>query len=340
MSQKTGIAWTDSTWNPVVGCQKISEGCRNCYAKDLHDLRHKAFQDGKKLPMQYAEPFGTIQMMYERLEMPLRWKKPRRIFVNSVSDLFHQDVEFNFIDDVFEIMRKAHWHTFQVLTKRPERAVEWFRAYQEKYSGWKDEPWPRNVWMGVSVENQEMADRRIPHLFKLPAWVRFLSCEPLLGPVNLGKVHDKNNHVYFDVLDGMRFDYGSDGFGVAAPMAERIHWVIVGGESGRAARPMYADWARGLRDQCQQNRVPYFFKQWGEWVHTSQPQVDGKLGKALHRWGDDTFSLRVGTQTSGHLLDGVEWRQMPRSVERSVMVSGEQVAHTVPADGANATVTV
>lgn len=319
MSAKTGIEWTDATWNPVVGCQKVSEGCRNCYAKDLHDLRHKAFQEGKKLPLQYQYPFGMVQMMMDRLEMPLHWKMPRKIFVNSVSDLFHPAVEFNFIDEVFEVMRKAHWHTFQVLTKRPLLAVEWFKDYQNKFEGWKDEPWPRNVWMGVSVENQAMANERIPHLLKLPAWVRFLSCEPLLGPVDLSKVHDKDQRVYFDVLDGQRFDYGEDGFGVAAPMAERIHWVITGGESGRGARPMHADWARGLRDQCQKNHVPFFFKQWGEWVHNSQLQAQDKTCKNFWRWSDGSGSMLLGRERSGDELDGVSHRAFPREYSQDYL---------------------
>ena len=276
MSQKTGIAWTDSTWNPVVGCQKVSEGCRNCYAKDLHDLRHKAHQEGKRMPAQYAQPFNVVQLLEDRLEMPLHWRKPRRIFVNSVSDLWHDAVPFTFITRVFDAMRRAHWHTFQVLTKRAERMFTWSLLMQQ--------PWPENVWLGVSVENQGMAHKRIGYLNQVPAALRFVSCEPLLGPLDLNG------------------SLGQDG----------VQWVIAGGESGRAARPMHVDWARGLRDQCVRDGVPFFFKQWGEWCPVNQTQVQDKLGKALHRWDDETLSLRVGVDAAGHLLDGVTWRTMPR----------------------------
>jgi protein gp37 len=283
MSAKTGIAWTDSTWNPVVGCQKVSEGCRNCYALELHQLRHQAYQQGKKMPAQYQHPFGMVQMMPDRLEMPLHWKKPRKIFVNSVSDLFHPAVDFEFINRVFYTMDVANGHTYQVLTKRPERMLAWF----EQAGRYKTD-FPRNVWMGVSVENQKAADERIPLLVQIPATVKFVSCEPLLGPVDLQ-------------LRGRNYGRGD----------ELINWVIAGGESGTHARPMDVTWARYLRAQCQGADVPFFFKQWGEWVHTSQPQAQGKLGKALHRWSDATFSLRVGTQAAGHVLDGLEWRQLP-----------------------------
>lgn len=222
---QTGIEWTDVTWNPVVGCQRISEGCRNCYAKSLHDKRHKAHLAGAQVPAQYAHPFEAVQTMPDRLTDPLSWQKPKRVFVNSVSDLFHEDVPDGFIDRVFAVMKATPRHTYQVLTKRPER----MRAYMDlntRGSHLKvslasmsvpglaeatvaaarlaaaatDDPegyraggdfacvWPLpNVWLGTSCENQAAADERIPLLLRTPAAVRFLSAEPLLEPLNLDR---------------------------------------------------------------------------------------------------------------------------------------------------------
>jgi protein gp37 len=217
MSDKTGIEWTDATWNPVTGCTKVSPGCAHCYAEAI-TLRFK--RGGPFLPGK-----TTIRPHPERLEQPGQWETPRMIFVNSMSDLFHEEVPFSFIKQVFEKMEEFSRHTYQVLTKRPERMLEYAQ------SSFSRAGWPSHVWAGVSVENQVWADRRIPILRQVPAAVRFLSCEPLLKPLKLD-------------LDG-------------------IHWVIVGGESGHRARPMDASWARDIRDQCLDAGVPFFFKQWG-----------------------------------------------------------------------------
>ncbi len=217
MPDKTGIEWTDATWNPVTGCTKVSPGCAHCYAEAI-TLRFK--RGGPFLPGK-----TTIRLHPDRLNQPELWKEPRRIFVNSMSDLFHEEVPFEFIDAVFEVMESCTRHTYQVLTKRAERMLE----YAESRRGRR--AWPGNIWMGVSVENQYWANKRIPLLRKVPAAVRFLSCEPLLKPLQLE-------------LDG-------------------IQWVIVGGESGPRARPMDERWARDIRDQCMQANVPFFFKQWG-----------------------------------------------------------------------------
>ena len=209
------IEWTDATWNPVTGCTKVSPGCAHCYAEAI-TLRFR--RGGPFLPGK-----GTINLHPDRLAMPLSWRKPRLIFVNSMSDLFHEDVPLSFISDVFSVMEQAHWHTFQILTKRHDRL-----AAVAKYL-----PWPDNVWMGVSVENQYWADRRLPALSEIPAAVRFVSCEPLL------KLLDLRSHLL------------------------GISWVIAGGESGPKARPMQTDWVRRLRDDCHEAQVPFFFKQWG-----------------------------------------------------------------------------
>ncbi len=214
MATKSAIEWTESTWNPLTGCTKISPGCKHCYAERMA-LRLKAMGQPN-----YANGF-RLTLHDDALELPLRWKKPQRVFVNSMSDLFHEDVPANFIGRTFDVMRRAHWHEFQVLTKRAERLEELSRSLT----------WTDNIWMGVSVENQDYAFR-IEHLRRSCARTKFLSLEPLLGPL-------RN-------LD-----------------LEGIDWVIVGGESGPGARPMQASWIRPIRQRCQAAGVPFFFKQWG-----------------------------------------------------------------------------
>ncbi len=208
------IEWTDATWNPVTGCNKVSPGCKFCYAERL-SKRLKATGMAK-----YRNGFA-VTLHSDTLEIPLRWRKPRSIFVNSMSDLFHDEVPDDFIAAVFDVMARAHWHRYQVLTKRPERVVRLNSRL----------PWPAQVWQGVSVENADYA-HRIDALRETGAAVKFLSLEPLLGPLpNLD-------------LSG-------------------IDWVIVGGESGPGARPMQPEWARDIRDQCVDAGVPFYFKQWG-----------------------------------------------------------------------------
>lgn len=214
MADHSAIEWTEATWNPVTGCSKVSPGCRFCYAERLAN-RLKAMGQPR-----YRRGF-SVTLQPDTLTLPLRWKTPRLIFVNSMSDLFHEDVPLEYVARVFATMREASWHAFQVLTKRAERLEQVAPQL----------PWPSNVWMGVSVENVDYA-WRIRHLTRVPAAVRFLSVEPLLGPIP------------------------------KLPLAG-IHWVIVGGESGPGARPMESSWVRSIRDQCGARHVPFFFKQWG-----------------------------------------------------------------------------
>ena len=217
MGDNSSIEWTQATWNPVTGCTKVSPGCKHCYA-DRMATRLKAMGNPR-----YTHGF-RLTLHEDLLDLPLRWRRPRTIFVNSMSDLFHEDVPLEFIQSVFATMQAAHWHVFQVLTKRSARLAE----LQSQL------PWPANVWMGVSVEHQDYV-WRIDHLRTVPAAVRFLSCEPLLGPLDLD-------------LRG-------------------IDWAIVGGESGPGARPMDLDWARSIRDQCQAAGVAFFLKQLGGTIH-------------------------------------------------------------------------
>lgn len=224
MSDGSAIEWTEATWNPVRGCTKVSAGCKHCYAETFAER----FRGVKGHP--YEQGFD-VRLVPEALDLPLRWRKPRRIFVNSMSDLFHEEVPESFIVDVFATMMEARRHVFQVLTKRPERMRDFLASRPS------ERPTLPNVWLGTSVEDQAAADERIPHLLATPAAVRFLSCEPLLGPVDLDMVV-------------------TEGTGC-------LDWVIVGGESGRKARPCDVSWVRSLVGQCRAADVPVFVKQLG-----------------------------------------------------------------------------
>jgi protein gp37 len=234
MSESTTIEWTDATWNPITGCTKVSPGCQNCYAETFAE-RWRGVHGHP-----YEQGFD-LRLWPNRLELPLAWKKPRMIFVNSMSDLFHEKVPLDFIQRVFRTMEKAHWHTFQILTKRSERLTELAL----------DLTWPPNVWMGVSIETTKYL-WRAEHLRKVPATVRFLSLEPLFGPLS-----DLD-------LSGM-------------------HWVIVGGESGPRARPMHIDWVRPILSACRASDIPFFWKQGGIWAPAERYMVshffhtDGRL---------------------------------------------------------------
>lgn len=277
MSDKTRIEWTDATWNPVTGCTKVSEGCDHCYAEAI---AHR-FAGTKAYPNGF-----DVTLRPERLDQPLRWKRPRKVFVNSMSDLFHKDVPNEYIARVFAVMALAPQHTFQVLTKRPGRMrsllgsptfmEDVWCAFQRPNRRPFDEigqlPWPLpNVWLGTSVENQKWADLRIPLLLDTPAAVRFISAEPLLGSVSIFNNSSMDRH------------------------DAQLDWVIVGGESGPGARPMHPSWARGLRDECQDAGIAFHFKQWGEYTPNG---------------------LRVGKRNAGRELDGRTWDEYPNGGEQ------------------------
>lgn len=277
----TKIEWADKVWNPVTGCTKVSEGCRNCYA----ELMASRFWKDRK--------FTDVRCHPERLGQPLDWGKPSRVFVNSMSDLFHKDVPFEFIDEVFHIMRVAEHHTFMVLTKRPEimlKFIDWQKKNTVKFD-W--EAAHKNVWLGVSVENQKTADQRIPLLLQTPAAVRFVSCEPLLGEVDLKGWIYKN--------------------GMWVNGQNRINWVIVGGESGKNARPMDESWVQKIQHQCILAHVPFFFKQWGEWLPSQYVEFSATEKRTGIVIGDRSFT-RVGKKRAGRLLDGREWNDFPEVV--------------------------
>lgn len=324
----TKIEWTEATWNPVTGCSKVSAGCTNCYAEKLS---HRFGWTNK--PWNAAFAAENVTLHPERLDMPEKWRKPRRVFVNSMSDLFHEQVPDEFIAQVFDAMRYTPQHTYQILTKRPERMRKWFSKVSEweeflslngtpkSYGGsgiivGEKRRWPLpNVWLGVSVENQQAADERIPLLLQTPAAVRFLSCEPLLGPVSLDR--------WFGLQDGNEWAEclcdeidESDRPCITCECRKELgkksglDWVIAGGESGPGARPMHPEWARDLRNQCVAAGVPFFFKQWGQWApFLSLGKHPGEQTKGLVI-GDETV-WRVGKGNAGRMLDGRAWDEYP-----------------------------
>ncbi|ROZ80912.1 phage Gp37/Gp68 family protein [Pseudomonas neustonica] len=362
MADKTGIEWTDATWNPIRGCSRVSEGCRNCYAEGVAKRFSGPGMPYEGLIAKGGQWNGKVRVVESAFDQPLRWVKPRRIFVNSMSDLFHEDVPFDVIAMIFSIMSVTTRHTYQILTKRPERMLaffEWacdgldypFRIAEAWPPGLEWKPagggrggydncgpnWPyENVWLGVSVEDQATADARIPLLLEAPAAVRWISAEPLLGPVNLPFVN-----FWCSVCGGTgmlgRFPGGActrcagrgeipaistdPRLGMPSTPMRRIDWVVAGGESGPKARPMHPEWAGVLRDQCVGAGVPFLFKQWGEWAPRGPavmgyPSVEGVLrirltdlgenGSDLGAEGDNhAWMQRIGNKAAGRLLDGV-----------------------------------
>lgn len=320
MADTSKIEWTDATWNIVTGCDKVSPGCAHCYAETFAER-------WRGTPGHHFQNGFDIILRPERLGLPLSWKKPRKVFVNSMSDLFHKDIPDEYIAKAFAVMALTPQHTYQVLTKRHGRmralltdrcscgsghtpgehfrsAMAWAvsKANPDRVPGLPDDAekrisqsaWPLpGVWLGVSVEDQKRADLRVPALAQTPATVRFLSCEPLLGPV--------------DVSDWLGTDIDEPGIG----------WVIAGGESGPGARPMSPDWARSLRDQCAAAQVPYLFKQWGEYRPTGYMAIGARqkgcvlVGDPIDDLGHRWEMRRVGKKAAGRELDGREWNEMP-----------------------------
>ena len=357
----TKIQWTNRVWNPIVGCSKVSAGCKNCYAIGmawrLQHIGHSATKyagtvaKGANGQLNWT---GKLNTSERDLLKPLTWKKPAMIFVNSESDLFHETVPFQVVRAIFGVMSVCKQHTFQILTKRPRRMFEFFEWLKLMDPDWQDDPanyaydlcvehgietgcgsafetdaWPlKNVWLGVSVENQPAADERIPLLLQVPAAVRFLSCEPLLSHIRLQGT--QQGDVFFrNWLNGS-----------ADNPTQKIDWVIAGGESGKGARPVHPEWVRSLRDQCQKAGTAFFLKQWGEWKpfvegDSRQPDygtfknnpgdlsVDEPVGTFLPDvlgldWG--TVMSKVGKKAAGRLLDGREWNEFPVSGKRTAPV--------------------
>lgn len=341
MADHTHIEWTDATWNPVTGCREVSPGCKNCYAK--RDWQRLSAP--RPVPNAYTgREFHDVQFHPERLHQPSQWKKPRRIFVNSMSDLFHEDVTDQQIEAVFAEMQANERHTFQALTKRIERAKAWLdrvkpspvdgiltldgappRHHGGTAVAFMAASWPlRNVWLGVTVVNQAEADRDIPLLLATPARVRFLSVEPMLSSIDLRELVTRSDPYLTEAVDALRGELTSvnDHGSGRTDRCARIDWVICGGESGPHARPSHPDWFRSLRDQCAAAGVPFLFKQWGEWLRCeTEPSTDFN-GREVHVDEGcgvdlpDGRRLRVieahgsefvhaGKKAAGRLLDGV-----------------------------------
>lgn len=307
MADNSKIEWTEASWNPVTGCTQVSPGCDHCYAETFAERwRGKTGH--------YFEQGFDVQLRPAKLDQPLRWKRPRRIFVNSMSDLFHEDVPTAFIAEVFAVMAKAKQHTFQLLTKRHGRMRSLLgddgqsllsAAPNEDTAQALYEQWPLpNVWLGVSVETQRWADIRIPALLETPAAVRWISAEPLLGPVELRTSHCPTH------------DFPGGFCTFSCPERRKLDWVVCGGESGPGARPMDPNWARSLRDQCTDAGIPFFFKQWGEWCRSEQmPQDTARdLDAAINLAQMHPEPHRVGKKRAGRLLDEREWNEYPAGV--------------------------
>jgi protein gp37 len=347
MADHSKIEWTDASDNIVTGCTRVSEGCDNCYIERTPPFR----MEGRRFDQVGVGGMIPVRLHPDRLLQPLRWRRPRRIFMPSLGDLFHDDVPDEFIAKSFAVASLARRHTYQITTKRPARmrsllnGTSWRRlcedtqdqlnaeAYEagvlpryeferKRDQWWSDftEPLP-NVWLGVSVENQKWADIRVPALLDTPAAVRWLSCEPLLGPVNLDPWRNPG-----DLPDPR------------TPADSRLNWVVVGGESGPRARPMHPDWARSLRDQCTSAGVPFFFKQHGEYCPADVQRYSEALtftgrgrgcvvepcGRVSVAWSmgggdlrddgptpDAAVMLRVGKRAAGRALDGRTWDEYP-----------------------------
>jgi protein gp37 len=336
------IEWTDKTWNPVVGCSKISDGCQNCYAERMACRLAAMSRTGNaKLGNYYSVTKGlysewlmeeavsgwngSTALVESALNKPLHWRNPRRVFVCSMGDLFHESVPWEWIHRVMFVISKCQQHTFQILTKRPERMAEYFTKLATRPTfgeeamdllGWDYKMLKMittyrrgghlpNLWLGTTCENQDAADHRIPFLLQTPAAVRFVSVEPMLGPVEMEQ-YLCDDHYTGDLINGPCVHLPS------------IDWVICGGESGPGARPMHPDWARSLRDQCAATATPFMFKQWGEWSSTEcdwpkQPGFVAASGNWMRvqylGYGcmnpNSVCIWRVGKKRAGRLLDGV-----------------------------------
>lgn len=403
MADGTHIEWTDATWNPITGCSIVSPGCTNCYAMRLAGTRLKHIPSRQGLTVDSkAGPVwnGQVRLNEQWLDQPLRWNRPRRIFVCAHGDLFAEGVPDEWIDRVFAVMALAPQHTFQVLTKRAARMRKYINGIQSKipflgrmplerihleaaghmegdggfmdvlkqhgniYSLYLDAPWPLpNVWIGVSAERQQEADERVPELMATPAAIRFVSAEPLLGSIDFRRLRvvDTSASATYPMADALRGSFYLDPDHEAPftrklieeertrsrdPNGIGLDWIIVGGESGKGARPMHPDWVRSIRDQCANAGTAFFFKQWGNWSAVSQmseEQIDACYPPFKERHPEatrhslvDTHVLHtdgsrhntvdrgaflqgtgamtmfeVGKKRAGRLLDGIEHNAMP-----------------------------
>lgn len=312
MAENSKIEWTDHTFNPWMGCTKVSQGCANCYAETMMDKRYGKVKWGPQ-----GQRVRTSAAYWRK---PLKWDreakaagKRARVFCASLADVFEDKPDQPEMDEwraqLMQLIQDTQNLDWLILTKRPENVMRLFSLAWQRFGGNAVSSLPGNVWIGTSVENQEQADKRIPALLQIPARVRFLSMEPLLGPIDLTELH-YDGVVVIDALNGMvGYPLPHKTFEQAETKAWPIDWVIVGGESGQNARPMNQEWARHICGQCQEAGVPFFFKQWGEWWPSDQgqwipcPTVDPFT---------DSEYYKVGKHAAGRLLDGREWNEFPK----------------------------
>lgn len=327
------IQWTEKTWNPIIGCSKVSEGCDNCYAEKMAArlaFNPNAPEEYKKVIAICKHWNGRTKLVESALNKPWKRKKPTIYFVGSMTDLFHESTPFEWLDSMFEVMALNQHHRFIILTKRPERMQEYLTIHCKhediinedgSITGTVGVPLPLpNVLLGVTAENQEQADKRIPILLDTPAAARFVSVEPMLGAVDLQWCLDPATR--WCSLCGSNTS-GEIECSVCEKDTVRgnLDWVICGGESGPGARPMHPDWARGLRDQCTEAGVPFFFKQWGAYAPDGQILPSGEVltvGPIDEKWDifeDGQRAYRVGKHKAGNLLDGEVWEQRPEILE-------------------------
>lgn len=301
---KSKIEWTDKTLNVNSGCAKISQGCKNCYAE-----REFPRLSANPKTAYFGRKFNDVMCHPEQFKKPYKWKKPCKIFLNSMSDLFHDDIPDEHIDRVFEMIQACPQHIFQILTKRPER----MRDYSIS------NPFPKNVWAGVSIENQETAEERIPLLLDADVKVRWVSIEPLLGKIDLTSLHYKEGYgcspcegceadVYINALSGYSYCKGD----CDHPVWSGLDWAVVGGETGKNARPMHPDWVRSIRDQCKEANVPFMFKQWGTYAPIST--TDNKQILPFGTYNTETLFgfKKCSKKIAGRLLDGKLHDEYPK----------------------------
>ncbi|ANC52458.1 hypothetical protein A4249_01415 [Brevundimonas sp. GW460-12-10-14-LB2] len=331
MADHTHIEWTDATWNIVTGCSVVSPGCTNCYAMKLAGTRLRDHPSRKGLTTDTkAGPVwnGQVRFNADWLTQPLRWSKPRKIFVAAHGDLFHDSVTDDQLDQIFAVMALCPQHVFQILTKRPERMLAYFVRLAESQEAldhmsflvpqvledaaaridgashgvsFDDTPWPLpNVWLGVSAEDQTRAAERVPTLLRVPAAVHWISAEPLLAPLNLAAIDDQKQDIKIDALHGKWTAYfpATETERGSGPTDSRIDWVVVGGESGQGSRPMHPNWARDIRDDCAAAGTPFLFKQWGDW--TPGENAQNTLGRTVETadWFNDQWHFETLTPAS------------------------------------------
>ncbi len=301
----TKIEWCEESWNPVTGCTKISEGCKNCYAEKM----------AKRLAGRFGYPKDNpfkVTFHENKLLEPTKWRKSHHIFVCSMGDLFHPDVIDKQIDTIFRMMTHPmggmNHHTYLILTKRPERIL---KSHYENFKHWK------NIWLGVSVENQKTADKRIPILLKIPAKVRFVSVEPMLERIELREylgMYKEAETITVKHVSDMPSEfqqYTRKGRDWVKHCGNKLDWLIAGGESGQHARPMHPDWVRKVRDNCLQTGTPFFFKQWGEWIQSEEPQEVYSKKDGFQTLPVKECFIKIGKKKAGRLLNGREWNQYP-----------------------------